>query len=95
MNLPDHLSFFIEKTKNPDINWIFLKPFLKVKGQKKRKSPCGNCKFAAPQKYEFESKYGPAVTCKKWEKPNKKNWCSYYINNKYEKKAEDGSSYDF
>ena len=95
MNLPEHLLFFIEKTKHPDTNWIFLRPFVKVKGKKKKTPPCAKCKYARPQKYQFEKRYGPAITCAKWEKPDKKNWCDYYINIKYEKRGEDGSSFDF
>jgi len=90
-NIPEHVKFFIEKTKDKNTNWIFLKNFPEIRGlpkRKKRWKPCNNCSKAKPVNYEFEPILGKAVKCLAWEKPNKKNACSYYESKFYNPKLQ-------
>ena len=78
---PEYLKFYIEKTKDRNTNWIFLKNFPEVHGgpkSKKRWKPCHNCNKAIPTQHKFELILGKAIKCLSWEKPNNKNACPYY-----------------
>ena len=82
----EYLDFFISKTKDPNTNWIFLEEIPRITYQKnKRFKPCGTCAKAIKQDYKLEPLFGPAVKCRKWEKPIN-NFCSHYESkNKVEK----------
>ena len=88
--LPEHLLFFIEKTKDPTTNWIFLEELPRISGistRKKKFKPCATCNKCIPVEYQYENIYGRAVKCRAWEKPNKKNYCSYYESKYYNPKT--------
>ena len=85
-SIPKYLQFFIDKTKDPNTNWIFENSYPEISGLSKKNKkwkPCSNCKKAIPIQHEYEFMYGKAFKCKAWEKPNANNSCSHYESKYY------------
>lgn len=88
MSIPDYVKFYIEKTKDMNTNFIFLRNFpdVEVPRSKKTWKPCNNCKKAIPTTYDYEPILGKAIKCRAWEKPTRKNTCSHYESKFYKQK---------
>ena len=81
MSIPDYVKFYIEKTKDPNTNFIFLRNFPEVQGipkSKQRWKPCHNCVKAIPVSYKYQPILGEAIKCRSWDRPTSKNTCSHY-----------------